>query len=189
MSLLPPSLTDYHSKTLPTRRMSRKLSDVNRSLSGNVREGAITPKSHPDRSPENIRTIDRRILNYPPGSVPPPTPSPKISPLPLPYATQQRPSSTALEDVDLGDTPSTPSIPANSPFMPLARRRWKTGGLRRALTTYQENKRHSMASRMRKKEDSYPSLSTEGRDRVSVSAGKSTASSFSLRLGRSRILH
>lgn len=137
------------------------LSYTDRSSSGSLRVEEQGGRTKPDRSPENIRTFDKKRFNFVPSPARPNTPVQQASSKKSGAETNrtESPEDTSSRSV----TPSTPvtSVPPSTPIslpkqLPKSSTEdpfscWKnhrpTGGLRRALSMYQENRRQAAKNR------------------------------------------
>ena len=101
VSLLPPTIAELRSQTLPTRtKLARQLS--NASFFNSKSEGRVSPDKTPrlDKNPENIRTVDRRVLNFPMGTSPTSTPIPEAPSEEEASSEEEPPKEEPLEETD-----------------------------------------------------------------------------------------
>ena len=203
VSLHPPSFTEYRSQTLPTRaKLKRMLSEAEKSTSEPNSQTTMPDscKLPPKRNPENIMLVKRGSMIFAGGhdtSTPVQTASDRQG-----TSSPQTPrlSTSSCEETDFTNpaanddskdrtTPTmTPTPPAStskisrSPSEIVAsvmRNRRTSGGLRRTLTFYQENKKqvkvqktiHDGRERIGMRPETQQ-LQMDGR--VTTSAGKGT---------------
>lgn len=219
VSLLPPSLMEYQSQTLPTRgKLTRRVTDNNFSdtirtpstrpstISSCSQEGLSPSRTNSllrqkaNRSPENIRLIHRRSMNFSLlssfnqanlNSIPQ---SPTSDSTSLAHDETDGNEREYVEDRSLSSLSASTMVSCESdsrPSTPLKyggktpgeivtsalRTRKQTGGLRQAINMYQENRKQ------RREEKTSPNkrrisiggdrlhVETECLDRASVSAG------------------
>ena len=213
MSLLPPSLMEYQTQTLPTRgKLTRRVTDNNfsdttrtararPSTISSCSQEAVTPsrtdsllRQKANRSPENIRLIHRRSMNFSLlsafnqanlNSIPQsPTSDSESSSLAHDEAdgngrenvedrSLSRLSASTMVSCESDSRPSTPSTPVKyggkTPgeivTSALRSRKQTGGGLRQAINMYQENRKQ------RREEKTSPNkrrMASGGGDRLQV---------------------